>query len=160
MKTIPLSRGLFALVDDCDFDFLNRWKWYAWTNGKIFYAVRAGKLRHVSMKLIHMHQVILGFLSCFEIDHKDADGLNNQRSNLRLATRSQNGANRRKTLDATTSRFKGVSWRKDENCWRARIMFQGRPISLGSYKDEVEARLAYNRAALKLFGQYARSNAV
>jgi hypothetical protein len=95
MKTIPLTRGLVSIVDDDDYEMLIRYKWYAKIkkNGKYIYAARArweNKTRQTTL----MHRVILNPPPRMEIDHIDGNGLNNQRSNIRIVTRRQNGQNR------------------------------------------------------------------
>lgn len=154
MKQIPLTRGLFALVDDADFYWLNQWKWTAQaTERGVWYAVRMvpskGKRRQAAIK---MHCQIMGSVW---IDHKDCDGLNNQRHNLRPATNSQNQANRRPNKN-TRSGFKGVSWNDDS--WMARIQVNGKRHFLGEFPTSTQAAIAYDEAAIKYFGEFARVN--
>lgn len=157
MKEIYLTQGKVALVDDEDFEYLNQWKWCAAKGGNAFYAIRMepGNPR----TLILMHQQILDFPE--EVDHKDGDGLNNQRLNLRACTRSQNHMNRR-PKPGCSSRFKGVSF--NEKCrihpWRAMIMVNYKRTYIGFYTTEEEAALAYNQKALELFGEFARLNII
>lgn len=80
--------------------------------------------------------------------------------NIRLATSSQNGANSRKWNKKTTSKFKGVFWRKDINKWRARIGVNRARINLGNFDSEIDAAKAYNEAAIKYFGEFARINLI
>jgi hypothetical protein len=97
MKEIKLTQGLFTKVDDCDFDWLNKWKWYAHRGHskrslvKKYYAAR----RDVSnnYKLILMHNIILPCGKNKENDHLDGDSLNNQRNNLRNCTHKENMKN-------------------------------------------------------------------
>lgn len=95
MKEIELTQGRVALVDDEDFEELNRFKWFAhrWRHG--WYAKR--NLQRVEGKrpFLSMHCQIMGKISGLEMDHRDGNGLNNQKDNLRFATRSQNMANRK-----------------------------------------------------------------
>jgi hypothetical protein len=93
-----------------------------------------------------------------QIDHRDGDGLNNRRENLRPATRTQNNANQRKYRG--TSRYKGVSWDVSSRRWRARIHCDHRETSLGQFTSEADAARAYNAAALEHFGEYARLNEI
>jgi hypothetical protein len=92
------------------------------------------------------------------VDHRNNDGLDNRRDNLRLATRSQNMYNKLKTKSKTSSRFIGVSFDKSRRKWEARIYYQGRKIWLGRFDSEIDAALAYDEAARKYHGEFARLN--
>jgi len=144
MKTIPLTRGKVALVDDEDYERLSKFKWFARKSKHGWYASR-----HVSM-----HQELV---TARVVDHRDGDGLNNQRSNLRAATREQNARSRRKR-SKLTSRFKGVSWAADRKKWRAQIMANGKSKMLGSFEREAEAAAAYDAAARIYFRDFALTN--
>lgn len=109
---------------------------------------------------VYMHRVIMGVEGDVQIDHRDHDTLNNRRSNLRLATVSQNGGNQLKTSKTTYSKWKGVSKSCGDGTWRAYIQCDGKPIRLGVYATEIEAARAYNDAATRLFGQFALLNDV
>jgi hypothetical protein len=102
-----------------------------------------------------MHNLVLPDVK--KPDHRDGDGLNNTRANLRSATRSQNAMNRRKQK-GTSSRFKGVSWNKREQKWKVKIMFNCRVINLGSFDSEKAAARTYDAAAKKYFGEFAKLN--
>ena len=162
-KTIPLTQGQFAIVDAADYEWLSRWKWcYTPSDkGSGGYAVRTRlKTDGPGGRNIRMHRIILGdILDGFQPDHVDRDGLNNQRSNLRLATTSQNHMNRELRSD-NTSGFKGVSWHKYNKKWRALIGVNGRVIHLGYFDDMRVAARAYNQAALEHFGDFAVLNPV
>ncbi len=151
MKKIKLTQGKFALVDDEDFDFLNQWNWYAHKERKRFYAIS-----WIESKKAKMHRILLGLTDAkVQCDHKDGNGLNNQRNNLREATSSQQGMNKIKKGN-TKSKYKGIAWRNDRNTWKARI---GKK-DLGCFKTEEEAALAYNNAAKICFGEFAKLNQV
>jgi hypothetical protein len=159
MKLIPLTRGKFAKVDDADFDWLMQWTWCCSASG---YAVRSarGKTGH---RWFFMHKEIAARTGIPEVDHEDFDTLNNQRYNLRPATRVQNGQHRRK-WKGTTSRFKGVSRetiRRGSSVWlywRVSIFVDNRAIFLGTYKDEEAAARVYDGAAQLYFGPFAVLN--
>jgi hypothetical protein len=154
MKTIPLSQGKVALVDDEDFEYLNQWKWSAKCSGYSFYAQRMFRINGIR-KMIMMHRFILGVEKNRDIDHIDHDGLNNQKRNLRLVTHSQNMANSRKG-EGFTSKYKGVSFDKMNGKWVVDIA--GKRV--GRFADEEEAARAYNEAAKKLYGDFAFLNDV
>lgn len=156
MKTIPLTQGMIAWVDDDDFPFLSKLTWHAVRREPdgTWYAATNGIVGGTSQTLL-MHRMILGF-PILEVDHADTNGLNNQRSNLRKATKTQNQQNQLKPVTPKTSQFKGVS--KTRFGWVAHIGLNRRTIHLGSFRTEVDAALAYNEAARKHFGEFARLN--
>src|SRR5688572_27064824 len=121
MKLIPLTKGLFAKVDDSDFIWLSKWKWFAIKSGNTFYAVRSDYSTAKQIR-VWMHREIIGEVKKgLFVDHEDQDGLNNQKENLRFATRSQNKMNATKKK-ITSSMFKGVTWRKGRNKWQSFII--------------------------------------
>jgi len=162
MKKIKLTQGKFTLVDDCDYEYLNQWKWYAHRCGNIFYAVRGSRKDECKKpKLIRMHRVIVQRMGMEfqEVDHIDMNGLNNQRFNLRVATHQENAFNQNKYKN-NTSGHKGVDWYKPYQKWRTRIMVNGKNIHLGYFDDIDDAARAYNKAAMQHFGEFARLNII
>jgi hypothetical protein len=145
MKEIQLSRGLVTQVDDADFEWLSRWKWHARRSGKIFYAARNGPWWWRN-RTIFMHREILKVPRYLETDHVNRNSLDNQRFNLRLATRTQNiwNSGARKTHAP-----KGVDIHKGK--WRARL----RGKHLGYFKTCEEACKAFAVAARKTYGEFA-----
>lgn len=157
MKTIRLTRNKFALVDDQDFNWLNEFNWYA-HKGKspgLWYVSRG--VNKPKRTTISMHRLILDVPQGVDIDHIDRNGLNNQRNNLRVATKIQNAGNQRKIVGAS-SRYKGVTWHKRDNRWQAQLQTKKRMLFLGTFTIEQEAALAYDEAAMKYFGAYAYTN--
>jgi hypothetical protein len=149
VKQIALTKGFVAFVDDEDFADLVQYKWQVSQRKQGSYALRSlwrdGKWTTISM---HQHLVGKGW------DHRDCDGLNNQRYNLRPANASQQIGNTRKTRGK--SKYKGVS--PNKNSWRAYIKLDGKTVSLGQRKIEEEAAKLYDIAALKRWGEFARLN--
>lgn len=154
-KLIPLTRGQFAIVDDDDFEWLSQWKW-CYHPTRHGYALRGVKTPERKTKLIYMHNVIMSPPVDFVVDHKNLNSLDNQRDNLRLATHSQNSANR--TSSGGSSAYKGVSWRKSRRRWRSSVTVNKKSIDLGVYRNEEDAARAYDAAALLYFGEFARLN--
>lgn len=106
-----------------------------------------------------MHRLIMSPPDDMEIDHIDNDGLNNRKSNLRIVSRAQNRYNARPNFNKTgTSKFKGVSWQRDENKWLVQIQLGHKTIHIGRFKDEIEAARAYDKKAKEVFGEYAWTN--
>lgn len=153
MKEIKLTQGKVALVDDEDFEWLNGFKWCADKNNYSFYAVR------VSMgKKIYMHREILNISLLKTLaDHKDRNGLNNQRDNLRIATRSQNNTNK---TPMGISKYLGVVWHGQVSKWMARVSKDSKVYHLGLFTNEEDAAIAYNKKAFELYGEFANQNIV
>jgi len=159
MKEIKLTQNKIALVDNEDFEWLNRWKWHAHLNRRYWYAIRADRLGQ-KRKTIFMHRLILeyhGFdLKGLDVDHINHDGLDNRLKNLRPATRSQNQQNQRPIRGM--SPYKGVSWNSGHHKWMAQISINSHQIYLGYFDNEKSAAKIYNQAALMLFEKFACLN--
>jgi hypothetical protein len=155
-QQIKLTKGKFAIVDDADFEWLNQWQWQAHFQRGLWYARRTeGKFPF--RKTIPMHNQIKGTPKGMVTDHKDGNGLNNQRDNLRICTRLQNARNSRKSLQ-NTSGFKGVTYNKESKKWRARITDNRKQFFLGSFNTPEEAGRAYDEAAKKYHGEFSQTN--
>jgi hypothetical protein len=126
---LPLSRGLYAVIDAADFELVGRHKWCAIPSRGTWYAMR-GIRRH---------------------------GLNNRRSNLRHCSNQENCRNQG-LAKSNRSGYKGVSWYPNYQKWVATIVWNGRKVFLGYYTDPVEAARAYDARARELFGAFARPN--
>ena len=156
MKEIPLTQGKHALVDDEDYEWLSKHKWYYSGDG---YAHRHPPRDGKPLKTERMHVSIIGKIDGLEVDHIDGNGLNNQRNNLRHVTKSQNQHNG-KSHENSSSKYKGVSLHSQVHRWWARITADGKVKSLGCYNSEAEAAKVYNEAAKKYYGEYARLNII
>lgn len=154
MKTIPLTQGKFAIVDDEDYERINKHKWYALNCHGYWYAIRnVGKFPNRGH--IYMHREILNVPSGFDTDHRNHCGLDNRKLNIRSCVKAQNNRNRKR--QSGISKYKGVSWKKQNKKWVAQIGGSPR-IHLGYYKNEIEAAQAYNKKAKELFGEFACTN--
>jgi hypothetical protein len=155
MKEIMLSRGMVAMVDDCDFEELSKHKWSIHCVRGTFYAKRA--TRTPEEKTILMHREIMGFPIGEEIDHRDGNGLNNTRENLRVCSPKQNRANMKRHRDSL-SPFKGITKATDKTRWTARIKIGDKHLSLGCFDTARDAARAYDIAAKRYHGEFARLN--
>jgi hypothetical protein len=155
MHEIVLASGHKALVDDADFELVNKHKWHLKKGPYTFYAQCRLKNSDVFLR---MHRFILGVINPkVLIDHKDLNGLNNQRDNLRVCTSSQNLQNAPRKSN-NTSGFKGVSWNKEKKRWVAKTKFNGKYVFIGRFRKKEDAARAYDKKALELFGEFARTN--
>lgn len=161
MKMIQLTKGQVALVDDEDFERLNKFKWNAQfsrdTNS--YYAIRSSpRDENGKHHTIRVHREIMNAQPGEEVDHINHDTLDQMKANLRICTGSQNLANTR-VKSNNTSGYKGVSWFKNgKKKWGAHIRINGRQKHLGVYVTAKEAALAYDRAAIEHYGENACTN--
>ena len=160
MKEIMLTKGRKAIIDDEDFEKLSHYKWCVDIKrlGIQEYALTANWINGKSNNIM-MHRLIMNLKKLDKrfIDHINGNGLDNRKINLRICTRSQNQWNSKKHKKCI-SKYKGVSWDKTRNRWQCHIKFHYISINLGRYKSETDAAIAYNNAALKYHGDFARLN--
>lgn len=166
-KEISLSRGLVTIVDDADYEWLSKFKWYA-VKGRCgaFYASRKevrivdGKRRcrsyEMQREILDPERVLPRNIKA---DHMDGDTLNNCRENLRLVDDSISNVNRR-LFKTNTSGFRGVYFRKKFPGWYVQVKCKGITYSGGTYPTAKEAAAAYNAKAIELFGSNARLNII
>ena len=159
-KTIPLTKGYEAIVDDADYDWLSRFSWYVniHRKSKLRYAARNGVQTKTGRRVIYMHREITNCPRGLVVDHINHKTLDNQKANLRVCSHSLNTANVDKQPTPTSSQFKGVCRHKKSRRWYSSIKCNYKRYFLGNYDDEVTAARAYDFAALEYFGEYACLN--
>lgn len=148
---VPLTKGAFAVVDSADVPELSEhnWKLVTFKGGSTYEG------RTTRSGLVLMHRQLMSSADGLEVDHRDTDGLNNRRGNLRVATSSQNKCNQR-TSSLNTSGFKGVCWCKQVGAWKARVQLNGRQYHAGFHSTPEAAYAARCALAERLHGEFAR----
>jgi hypothetical protein len=157
-RRIYIGEGKFTIVDLGDYYWLNKYNWCLWDNGCNKYARTILYDAKIGTRTISMHREIIRLGAGLLVDHRNGDGLDNRRENLRPATRAENCYNKRKTRTKTSSRFIGVCFDKQTNKWRAYIRYDGKRIWIGRYDSEIEAAKAHDIEAKKHHGEFARLN--
>lgn len=149
---VKLTQGKFALVDPDDFERVSLYKWHAHLGpGSSGFRARSGS------KSLYMHRFIMNASSDDKrlIDHINGNPLDNRKANLRFASHTQNVCNSKIRSD-NTSGFKGVHWFPHKNRWVAVICVEGKNRCLGYFREKEDAARAYEQAAHKYFGEFAR----
>lgn len=159
IKEISLTHEFVTIVDEADYDWLNQWKWHITNNGYAARGLWIDKRPKRKMIGIRMHRLIVNANPSQEVDHINGNRLDNRRCNLRIVTDAQNAYNAKKRKDGKYSQHKGVA-KQYKNKWKARIQVNGKRYYLGYFDSEIEAAKAYNEAALKHFGEFARLNLI
>lgn len=152
MQQLKLTNSRYALVDDEDYERCRIFKWG-------FNPAFSGSIVRTTNAIILSH-FILNYTGNLTIDHKDRNPYNNQKENLREATRQQQIYNRNKFNNVYTSNYKGVYWNKQLKCWHARIGLNCKRIHLGFFSKESNAAKAYNDAAIKYHKEFAVLNVI
>jgi hypothetical protein len=153
-----LGEGLFTIVDPADYYWLNSFHWSPRRNSNCIYAVRFINELGKKTKIVSLHREILKPPPRLLVDHRNRLPLDNRRANLRIATHSQNQFNKAKTSLKTSSQFVGLYLEKYSGLWATKISHNGKSIWLGRFKSETDAARAYDRAAIKYHGEFARLN--
>lgn len=147
---VPLTRGYEALIDVEDINLVADYNWRAIIRGHTVYARRN---EPKTKKAIYLHRAIIFAPKGFQVDHKDRNGLNNRKRNLRIVTQSENQMNR-EGFKNNKSGFKGVFWCASQSKWRSRIQIYGEKIHLGYFDCPRKAHEAYKAASIKYHGQF------
>jgi len=155
-KLIKLTRGLTTVVSSSDYLLVLKRKWQAATAYGTYYAVRTEQRNNVRRR-ITLHGFLLKPPKGLFVDHINGDGLDNRRSNLRIVTRAQNQQNRRVRYKKTSS-YKGISYNKNNGMWTVSITHEGETLICGSFANEIQAAMHYDKFAIRLFKDYACLN--
>ena len=153
MRTISLTQGFEAIVDDEDYETLNQFKWHAEVRAHTSYAVHTYRVQGV-VKKIYMHRLITGY---DYVDHANHNGLDNRRVNLRDSSAATNATNMRGN-PRSRSGFKGVSWENNSGRWVVCIVRNGRRVYRKRFNDPLVAALTYDAEVLKIDGPLALTN--
>ena len=156
-RRIYLDEGKWTILDQEDYCRYAGFKWCIGGEKKRCYAVRGTMVDPDNIKIVRLHRLIMNAPDGVLVDHRNGDSFDNRRDNLRLATRSQNACNARKRKNSS-SRFVGIHWDKQTGRWKAQIRAQGKDIWLGRFDNEIDAARAYDAAAKKYHGEFARLN--
>lgn len=151
--------GYYRVILDLeDYGKILKYSWHIKKGGNTFYAATNIKISENKRKTLLMHTLITGYKI---VDHKNGNGCDNRKNNLREVNKGENNRNAKTRKDKTTSKYKGVVFMKDREKWRARINSENnKRIVVGQFNSEIEAAKAYNEAAKKYYGNFAKLNII
>ena len=156
MKKLALSNWGVTFVDNADYPRLKPFKWFAMKDRRRVYAARAWTNSRGVKTIQRLHSFLLPRVK--QVDHKDGDGLNNQRKNLRPARQRQNQQGHQNKRTGTSSKFRGVSWHSGAKKWKASIVVRGRSKHIGLFDREIDAAKAWDGASFTYPGKFAFQN--
>jgi hypothetical protein len=157
-RRIYLGEGEWTILDQKDYYRFGNLKWGIEGKRDKFYAVCNIKIEPGRTKEIRLHREIMKPPAGVLVDHRNGNSLDNRRANLRLATHTQNMHNRQKIKTKTSSQYIGASLDKRSGRWASKIRCHGKKIHLGCFGSDIEAAKAYDAAAKKYHGEFARLN--
>jgi hypothetical protein len=152
------NKSKFGLIDFKDFKLVRNYRWNIIEGKTIDYIITNIKLENGKQNHKGLHRFLLPDREGLMIDHKNRNGLDNRRNNIRYCTKSQNSMNSKKIL-GTSSEYKGVSWCSGKNRWKVTIKLHGKRIKGEKhFRDEIEAAKYYDCIAKEIFGEFSRTN--
>lgn len=151
---IPLTRGMFAIVDEIDFEDVSQHRWYAQRGKRTFYAARDKTIDGKKFHILMPRAILKVSDSRILVDHRNGNGLDNRRSNLRTCTIAENNCNRQHLQRTNTSGVHGVFWDSGCNKWRASITANNKTVYIGIFNDKDAAKKARDAKALEFFGEF------
>jgi hypothetical protein len=157
---IQLTSGYVSIVDAVDYEKVAAYKWFPKKDrsGNIYAVANQSTKGGKPPKQLFMHRLVLDITDPkIQVDHRDNDGLNNTRLNLRSATHGQNQHNSRKHAKGS-SNYKGVMYYSKTGKWKVSISINGHKKHLGYFESETDAACAYDKAARIYFGDFALCN--
>jgi hypothetical protein len=157
-RRIYLGQNEYTIVEPADYYAFSKYNWILIRCNKKPYAVSEFKIGRKKTKRVYLHRAIMKAPKRRLIDHRNCDGLDNRRANLRFATYAQNLANRAKTKSKTTSKYRGVSFNKVGKKWGATIGWRHKTRWIGWFENEIDAAKAYDKAARKYYKDFASLN--
>jgi hypothetical protein len=156
-RRIYLGEGEWTILDKRDYYLFGNLKWSIGGRDGKFYAIRGVKIEPDEIMIMSMHREIMNAPRGILVDHRNGDNLDNRRTNLRLATPTENSCNRQKKKGCS-SQYKGVCFHRRRGKWASRIKIHGKSIFLGNFDREEDAARVYDEAAKQYHGAFARLN--
>lgn len=153
MRQIPLNNGMTCMVDDEDFPLVSQFNWWADKDRNTYYAVTKVRQHDGHRKRMSMHRLILSAKADETVDHENQNGLDNRRSNLRMATREENASNRR-----VGANYKGIYQSKKSSRWYAVLTCKQNRYRSKVFATPIEAAIAYDMMAIQYHGDFASLN--